>query len=1125
MRPSCDGRGGEVLFFPPAHHLLLCAAQPHPSPTPHPCWNPHPAAQNSACPPAPALQQQQEAQCNTIFTQVAEAIGKGVAAIRQTAEDIGERVRHFGQGVAECRLCPPCVAAKVKGCEEDTTTAPDEAPPPAPLALSYRNRGYVSRLPPPHAAHPPSIGSPKASPASQPCGAKIPLKLTGKRTRTGEPAKPPTYRQSAPIMVPAPARPPYPFRTVRLEDVGPMSSSHSHVRKMRAIPLDEAGNDLPLFHRPLVVCKKVGGRAAYQDRHEVGCHFLFTRHAESPQPQTSSSSPPGSSAAAPEEQQPEPRFAARVMPPTSSRIFRRVAEAEDYGFIDLMSPHVFTPFGASGSGSPPGEAEGPPESKSGQPCIKLDGLDSNEFVMLHVPRFPPGSGSVLPLLPHQQRDSDWEDLVWETGLNNKPKEQWAEWRAKWMEEDREKSALPFDDIEGIRKELERLGVVGTQQDAVRVLLIKDLVDKTRMMHQVVVPKKGVDYYASLTSQTTPGQPDILAKAVTYAKTDGSPAVYGDLTPSNALVCFRQVDLELKGGSGTTGRFVVACVVFVDASVAATHDRLSCISGKLNYETLENNLTRQLEHSMRDEGVTTSDMWLEVAGPYFLRFSERSGWDRGEDIWALATTAMKGLQQHTTYDAHNQQGFPPIDAQKAAYLYATAFSEDDRPAEQQKVIDSVKKRGEEGKATAAHYEKIYAEQFEQAEWPDTLCLCANGVNTLTECEALRTELVERQRERYVPASLRARLSSDGSVGVDEMVKMVEDGDLTLTEAAIAIVYTNNHDHPAKRAEGDRLLAMSSQLGDLLDKCSGVQFKVPKLPRSPTDHADVAADDHGSNEVIEPDIVNDGGVVEPDSFDSVDSGDNDGEEEGLLEGDGEGEDREGLGAVSEALLGKQHSDELNTALAGIPHDAAHMADPHVCGSVATGPAGARVPHADLQQHQGGAAAAGNRLLPHFTVILNNMWARDPGDGLVQCEDLNLNQWLTQQLRHDVNAAIVGCAAFLKSKMPRTEVRDHVKREGALDRDTVGQFMSILQPYTTGIDVKDTTHKTRSFPELSTLSANHTASSAAAAVHNGETDKAPEAPNSPHAAANHNGTENQPAAVDDWRETPNGHMERGS
>jgi len=47
--------------------------------------------------------------------------------------------------------------------------------------------------------------------------------------------------------------------------------------------------------------------------------------------------------------------------------------------------------------------------------------------------------------------------------------------------------------------------------------------------------------------------------------------------------------------------------------------------------------------------------------------------------------------------------------------------------------------------------------------------------------------------------------------------------------------------------------------------------------------------------------------------------------LLEGDGEGEDREGLGAVSEALLGKQHSDELNTALAGIPHDAAHMADP--------------------------------------------------------------------------------------------------------------------------------------------------------------------------------------------------------
>ncbi|CEM16574.1 unnamed protein product [Vitrella brassicaformis CCMP3155] len=84
-------------------------------------------------------------------------------------------------------------------------------------------------------------------------------------------------------------------------------------------------------------------------------------------------------------------------------------------------------------------------------------------------------------------------------------------------------------------------------------------------------------------------------------------------------------------------------------------------------------------------------------------------------------------------------------------------------------------------------------------------------------------------------------------------------------------------------------------------------------------------------------------------------------------------------------------------------------------------------------------------HFTVILNNMWARDPGcvlrklldtcstrggDGLVQCENLNLNQWLTHQLRHDVNAAIAGCVAFLKSKMPRTEVRDHVKRAAHVD-----------------------------------------------------------------------------------------------
>ncbi|CEM00771.1 unnamed protein product, partial [Vitrella brassicaformis CCMP3155] len=156
-----------------------------------------------------------------------------------------------------------------------------------------------------------------------------------------------------------------------------------------------------------------------------------------------------------------------------------------------------------------------------------------------VPLFPPGpptSNSVLPLLDQRK-----PLLMQQHGLHTE--EEWAAWRA----EKASKSGLDLDDSREVCRALQVVGVEGVEQEVARVVMIKDMFDKFMMMRETRVPLVDDEYRSALSSATA--AEDILAAGMERARggSSGKTFVWGDLTPSNALVAISRYELALKAG--------------------------------------------------------------------------------------------------------------------------------------------------------------------------------------------------------------------------------------------------------------------------------------------------------------------------------------------------------------------------------------------------------------------------------------------------------------------------------------------------------------------------------------------------------------------------------------------------
>ncbi|CEM00757.1 unnamed protein product [Vitrella brassicaformis CCMP3155] len=68
----------------------------------------------------------------------------------------------------------------------------------------------------------------------------------------------------------------------------------------------------------------------------------------------------------------------------------------------------------------------------------------------------------------------------------------------------------------------------------------------------------------------------------------------------------------------------------------------------------------------------------------------------------------------------------------------------------RTIDLARRMEKLGKA--AEYERIYKEELLKAKWPDTLLLCAKGIDSLAACHAKADEILGALRELHVQSSL-------------------------------------------------------------------------------------------------------------------------------------------------------------------------------------------------------------------------------------------------------------------------------------------------------------------------------------------------------------------------------------
>ncbi|CEM29575.1 unnamed protein product [Vitrella brassicaformis CCMP3155] len=392
-------------------------------------------------------------------------------------------------------------------------------------------------------------------------------------------------------------------------------------------------------------------------------------------------------------------------------------------------------------------------------------------IMPLFPPDPPTSNSVLPLLDQRK-----PLLMQQHNLHTE--EEWAAWRA----EKANKSGLYFGDTGDVCRALQVVGVEGVEQKVARVVMIKDMFDKFMMMRETRVPVVDSEYRSALSSATA--EEDILAAGMERARGDSSGATFlcGDLTPSNALVAISRYELQLKAGG--TGRFVLPSVVFIDPS-GTSRGTISALSGKTSYETLENKLLAELPKKL-SEGVD----WGDVAGSGLLEYGgadggedfDSGGVDSGEDFWSATKSAMDALH-------------PP----------GVSWYPKDRPKQQSKDLQRMKKLGK-----ATEYERIYKEELLKAKWPETLLLCAKGIDSLAACHAKADEILGTLRDRHVQSSLVDLVEGwrKEGVQVERLVGMVSDKIISLLQAATAIIYTHTSARADERGEEVRAQRVES-----------------------------------------------------------------------------------------------------------------------------------------------------------------------------------------------------------------------------------------------------------------------------------------------------------------------------
>ncbi|CEM36940.1 unnamed protein product [Vitrella brassicaformis CCMP3155] len=639
--------------------------------------------------------------------------------------------------------------------------------------------------------------------------------------------------------------------SIRLADAGDVASGRwPHLRKMCAIPTHTDGTDVPEAAsccRIPVIRKRVkeDRRWLFQDRYEMVVHNIMTHLAISRLAQPPSPSDPPTIA----DEQQQQHAPAGVMSDPIAHFYRELVASSNYGWCGLAAtgnpffadiakekgddplghrsskteaksprwcgaPFFATPFLACGNGQRLGENETTTAIKV---CEADEVLPPDDARIMTVPLYPPGPptscNSVLPL-PEQRKPL----LMQQHGLHTE--EDWAAWRA----EKATKSGLDLDDTGEVCRSLQTLGVEGVEQEVARVVMVKDMFDKYMMMRETVVPVLDSEYDSALSSATA--EEDILAAGMKRARgeSSGRTFVWGDLTPSNALVAISRYELQLKAGG--TGRFVLPSVVFIDPS-GTSRGTISALSGKTSYETMENKLLAELREKL-PEGVD----WGDVAGS-LLDYGwadeeegvESGGADGGEDFWSATKSAMEALHPPGVYVSRHLPPPPGIDVDKAAFLYARTFERRDRFPQQEKHLERMEELGK----TAA-YERIYTEELFKAKWPDTLLLCAEGIDSQAACHAKADEILGTLRDRHVPASLVDPVDQWRKEGVqlERLVGMVNEKDISLLEAATAIIYTHTSARADERGEKGRLPLISDQLGQLLQGCDAVPFILPPCP---------------------------------------------------------------------------------------------------------------------------------------------------------------------------------------------------------------------------------------------------------------------------------------------------------
>ncbi|CEM29592.1 unnamed protein product [Vitrella brassicaformis CCMP3155] len=561
---------------------------------------------------------------------------------------------------------------------------------------------------------------------------------------------------SSPVAAPAPsptAPPSVPTgptiscSSIRLADVGGVASGRwPHLRKMCAIPTHTDGTDVPEAAsccRIPVIRKQVkrDKRWLFQDRygmvvHNIMTHLAISRLAQPPSP----CDPPTTTAA--EQQQ---HALAGVMAEPTADFFRELNETT--AAIEV--------------------------------CEADEVLPPDHALILTVPLFPPGPPtscySVLPLLDQRK-----PLLMQQHNLHTE--EEWAAWRA----EKANKSGLDFGETGDVCRALQVVGVEGVEQEAARVVMIKDMFDKFMMMRETVVPVVDDEYRSALCNATA--EEDILAAGMERARGDSSGAPFLN--------------------AGGTGRFVLPGVVFIDPS-GTSRGTISALPGKTSYETLENKLLAELPKKL-PEGVD----WGDVAGS-LLEYGwadEEEGVDSGEDFWSATKSAMEALHPPGVYVSKSLPPLPEIDVDKTAYLYARSWEPKNRPQQQKKDLQRMKKLGK-----AAEYERIYKEELSKAKWPDTLLLCAKGIDSQAACHAKADEILQSLRDRHVQSSLVDLVEGwrkEGAAEVETWVGMVNEKLISLLQAARAIIYCHTSARADERGEEVRAQRVSHQLGELL-----------------------------------------------------------------------------------------------------------------------------------------------------------------------------------------------------------------------------------------------------------------------------------------------------------------------